>query len=112
MATARYSHPVAHDGANGAAMASVLGAGIGAFAMGAIVLLNEAGLFAVPALYGPAGGVSGRTTLAMVLWLITWSVLHARWKAREIDPGRVLAMTLILVIAGVIGTFPPVWGLL
>jgi hypothetical protein len=80
--------------------------------MGAVVLLNQAGLFAVPALYGPAGGVSGRTTLAMVLWLITWSVLHARWKAREIDPGRVLAMTLILVIAGVIGTFPPVWGLL
>jgi hypothetical protein len=112
MATARYPHPVAHGRANGAAMASVLGAGIGAFAMGAIVLLNEAGLFAVPALYGPAGGVSGRTTLAMVLWLITWGVLHARWKAREIDPGRVFAMTLILVIVGVIGTFPPVWGLL
>ena len=49
---------------NGTAMASFLGAGVGAFAMGAIVLLNETGLFAAPTLYAPAGGVTGRTTIA------------------------------------------------
>jgi len=49
---------------NGSAMAAFLGGGIGAFAMGAVVLLNEAGIFAAPTLYAPAGGVSGRTTLA------------------------------------------------
>ena len=72
---------------NGSAMAAVLGGGIGAFAMGAVVLPNEAGIFAAPALYAPAGGVSGRTTLATVVWLMTWAVLHNRWKAREIAPG-------------------------
>ena len=97
---------------NGSAMAAFLGAGIGAFAMGAVVLLNEAGIFAAPTLYAPAGGVSGRTTLATIVWLIAWAVLHTRWKAREIAAGRVGALTLILIALGVLGTFPPVWGLL
>ena len=97
---------------NGSAMAAFLGGGIGAFAMGAVVLLNEAGIFAAPALYAPAGGVSGRTMLATIVWLISWVVLHNRWKAREIAPGRVGAVTLILIVLGVLGTFPPVWGLL
>jgi len=97
---------------NGSAMAAFLGAGIGAFAMGAVVLLNEAGIFAAPTLYAPAGGVSGRTTLATIVWLVAWVVLHTRWKAREIAPGRVGAATLILIALGVLGPFPPVWGLL
>ena len=97
---------------NGSAMAAFLGGGIGAFAMGAVALLNEAGIFAAPTLYAPAGGVSGRTTLATIVWLISWVVLHNRWKARDIAPGRVGAVTLILIVLGVLGTFPPVWGLL
>jgi hypothetical protein len=97
---------------NGGALAALLGGGIGAFAMGAVVLLEEAGLFAVPALYAPAGGVSSRTTLATIVWLIAWAVLHRRWRAREIAPGRVGALTLILIALGVLGTFPPVWALL
>lgn len=98
--------------ANGTAMAAFLGAGVGAFAMGAIVLLNETGLFAAPSLYAPAGGVSGRTTLAAIAWLIAWGVLHQRWKAREVASGRVYAVTLMLVAFGVLATFPPAWGLL
>ena len=98
--------------ANGAAMASALAAGVGAFAMGLMVVLNEAGLFAAPALYGPAGGVTGRTTFATLVWLAAWGVLHARWKAREIAPGRVLVLTLVLIGVGMLGTFPPLWNLL
>lgn len=97
---------------NGSAMAAFLGGGIGAFAIGAVVLLNEAGIFAAPALYAPAGGVSGRTTLATIVWLIAWAVLHNRWKAREIAPRRVGVVTLVLTALGVLGTYPPVWGLL
>jgi hypothetical protein len=55
--------------ANGAALASFLAAGIGAFAMGVVAILNEAGIFAAPSLSVAAGGVSGRTTLAVVAWL-------------------------------------------
>jgi hypothetical protein len=97
---------------NGSAMAAFLGAGIGSFAMGVIVLLNEAGIFAAPAVYAPAGGVSGRTTLATVAWLVAWGLLHYRWKGREIAPGRVSALTLVLLALGILATLPPVWGLL
>jgi hypothetical protein len=93
-------------------MASFLGAGIGAFAMGAFVLLNETGFFAAPTLYGPAGGVTGRTAFATIVWLAAWGGLHARWKSREIAANRVFAATLILAGVGVLATFPPIWGLL
>ena len=98
--------------ANGAALASFLAAGIGAFAIGVIVILNEAGLFAVPALYAPTGGVSGRTTLAVVIWLISWAVLHRRWKNRQIESRRVPFLSVILIGLGILLTFPPVWKLL
>jgi hypothetical protein len=95
--------------ANGAALASFLGAGIGAFAIGFFVLINEAGIFAAPTLYGPAGGVSGRTTFAVVTWLIAWFLLHSRWKDRQIESRRVYVITFVLIGLGILGTFPPVW---
>ena len=55
---------------NGGAMAALLAAGIGSFALGLFVILNEAGIFAAPSLYGPAGGVTGRTILRATLVLI------------------------------------------
>lgn len=98
--------------ADGAALASFRAAGIGAFAVGVIVIFNEAGLFVAPALYAPAGGLSGRTTLAAAIWLIGWAVLHSRWKGRQIEARRAHAITLILIGLGVLLTFPPVWKLL
>jgi hypothetical protein len=97
--------------ANGAALAAYLGAGIGAFAMGLFVILNETGVFAAPALYGPAGGVTGRTTFAVVAWLIAWAVLHRRWKDRELAAGTVHAAAIGLILVGLVLTFPPVWAL-
>ena len=97
--------------ANGDALAAFLSAGIGAFAMGFFVIVNEVGLFAAPALYGPAGGVSGRTTFATLVWLVAWAVLHLRWKGRTIDPRRAVGIGLLLMALGFLGTFPPVWGL-
>lgn len=97
---------------NGAAMAAFLAAGIGAFAIGFIVILNSTGLFSIPALYGPAGGVSGRTTLATLIWLIGWITLHLRWRDRQVDSQRILAGCLILIGFAILFTFPPFWGLL
>jgi hypothetical protein len=93
-------------------MASILGAGIGAFAMGLFVVLNEADIFVAPTLYPPAGGVTGRTTLAVVVWLLSWVVLHRVWKGRELKGGLVYTATLILIVLGILGTFPPAWKLL
>jgi hypothetical protein len=99
------------DTTNGAALAAFLGAGLGAFAMGLIVILNEAGVFAAPALYGPAGGASGRTTFAVVLWLIAWVILHRRWSGRQLEAGRIHALTFGLIAVGLVLNLPPVWSL-
>ena len=96
---------------NGAALAACLAAGIGAFAVGFFVILNETGLFAAPALYGPAGGVSGRTTFAVLVWLGAWVALHRRWRARELASHRIYVTALTLLALGVALCFPPVWQL-
>lgn len=97
---------------NGAALAAFMAAGIGAFTLGLVVILNEAGAFTVPALYAPAGGVSGRTTTAVVVWLLGWALLHRRWSGREIEGRRIPALTLVLTTLGVVMNLPPVWKLL
>jgi hypothetical protein len=97
--------------ANGTAMAAVLAAGVGSFAVGLFVILNEIGLFAAPALYAPAGGVSGRTAFAVVVWLIAWGWLHLRWRDRDVSPDGVVTATLTLIALGILLTFPPLWGL-
>lgn len=104
--------PGASDEAeDGLLMAAVLAAGIGSLAMGFFVILNEAGMYSAPALYGASGGVSGRTTFAVATWLIAWGILHWRWKGRQVERGPVMATTLVLIALGFLGTFPPVWGL-
>ncbi len=95
---------------NGGALAAFLAAGVGAFAMGVVVLLNEARIFVPPPLYPSAGGVSSRAALATVAWLVAWGALHSRWKAREMRPGRVCAATLVLIAFGVLASIP-VWPL-
>jgi hypothetical protein len=96
---------------DGASSAAVLAGGVGAFAVGIFVILNEAGLYAAPSLYGPAGGVSGRTTFATATWLISWAILHGRWKSRRIEPGPVIVTTLVLLGLGLLATFPPLWAI-
>jgi hypothetical protein len=99
------------DRKNGAAAAAFLAAGIGAFAIGLFVILDAAGIYSAPAIYGPAGGASGRTGFAIVVWAIAWPLLHFRWKDRQVEASRVYAVAAVLVALGILGTFPPVWRL-
>ena len=97
---------------NGAMWAAILASGIGGCAVGLIVILNESGIFAAPTLYDPAGGVSGRTTIAAAVWVVAWALLHRLWRDREVDGKRITAVAAVLIVLGLIGTFPPVWSLL
>lgn len=96
---------------DGASLAAVMAAGIGALALGLFVIANEAGIYSAPALYGPTGGLSGRSTFAVIIWLVAWAVLHRRWKTGGPDSSAVLRWTVILAVIGVALCFPPVWGL-
>ena len=54
--------------------------------------------------------MTGRTTLAVVVWLVAWAVLHSRWKGRQVGHRGVFTATLLLVL-GIALCTPPLWGL-
>lgn len=97
---------------DGASLAAVMAAGIGAFAMGFFVIIHEAGIYSAPSLHAGAGGLSGRSTFAVITWLLAWAFLHRRWKASGPGSATVLRWTLVLAGLGVVLCFPPVWSVL
>jgi hypothetical protein len=83
---------------NGPAAAAILAACIGSAWLGLIIPLSEAIAPLKNALnwYNPVGPLSGKTTTTVLAYLIAWAALHAMWKGREVDFGRVWRWSLIL----------------
>ncbi len=98
---------------NGLAAAALLAGGIGAFAVGLMTTLAEAVSAISNALrfYAPVGPLSGKTTVAVVIWLVSWGVLAAVFKDKDVDFGKVSLAALILLLLGILGTFPPFFEL-
>jgi hypothetical protein len=107
MPTRRAISPAANP--NGFGAAAVLGAGIGSCALAVIAIAADR----VPALgrvlnfYKPTGPLSGVTTTGIAIWLIAWASLHYRWRNRNVALGPIAAAALILLVLGVLLTFPP-----
>ena len=80
--------------------------------MGLFVVLGEAGIYSAPALSTGAGGVSGRTTFAIAIWLAAWALLHRIWRGRQMTPCVPFGVAIVLILLGLTGLFPPVWALL
>lgn len=101
---------------NGIAGAAMLGAGVGSFALGLLTFLTKISSTIETALdfYHPTGPVSGITTLAVIVWLVAWVVLHRLWRNRQVDFRKAYFVALILVCLGLLGCFPffeaPEWG--
>jgi len=98
---------------SGVAAAAVLAAGIGTFVLGLNTTLAEASERFAQALnwYPPAGALSGKTTLAVLIWLIAWAVLHRLWKDRELPFPRIFGIALVLIGLGLLLMFPPFFEL-
>jgi len=99
---------------NGSAWAALLSAGIGCAGFGLLTDISECSTRASKVLlwYRPSGALSGVAILAIVIWLVVWAVLGARWKDRRLQNERTLMIaTVILVLAGIVTTFPPFYEL-
>jgi len=97
-------------GANRAvSAAAILAAGIGCFVLGLLTVLSTAfpSLANVLQFYGPSGPLTGILTLAVVVWLITWLAYDRLWRQKQTRFTPVFLVTLVLILLGVIGTFPP-----
>ena len=108
------SSPIAQDFPNGGGAAALLAAGIGSFmvAFFAILADKSAAVKSLMNFYKPTGPLSGVTTCAILVWLVTWIILARRWRGRMISLGPITTAALILLGLSLLLTFPPLADLL
>jgi hypothetical protein len=94
---------------NGPIAAAVLSCGFGCFLLGVLAVAADGSRALAAALnfYNPSGPLSGVTTVTIVLWLICWAVLAARWKTTTVAFGKVAAAGFVFLALGLLLTFPP-----
>jgi hypothetical protein len=99
---------------NGSGAAAILSAGVGAFALAVLAIAGDKSAQIARSLifYKPTGPLSGVTTIAILIWLFTWSVLEWRWRNKTVAIGRISAEALILLALSFLLTFPPIADLL
>lgn len=98
----------AADRAMGAAM---IGSGIGALVLGVAIVLAEANADIKNFLnwVGPVGPLSGKTGLAVLAFVVSWAALHYGFQRRAITLTTAFIVTVVLLILGLLLTFPPVF---
>lgn len=102
--------PNVPDFPNGGGAAAVLAAGIGSFLLAVFAIVGDQSAFfkKLFLFYRPTGPLSGVTTCAIVVWLLVWLILHRRWQRRMLAMKRVSTAAIILLILGLLLTFPPI----
>jgi hypothetical protein len=96
------------DKPEGPIAAAILAGGIGCLALGLLTTLAEASSSFSDWLSwdDDVGPLSGKTALAVIVWLVSWAVLHVVYRAKPFETRRALTIALVLVALGVLGTFP------
>jgi hypothetical protein len=92
----------------GKALAALVAAGVGSAALGVVTTLAEVspGLKSILNVYDPVGPLSGKTTGAVLVWLIAWYALARRWRVRPPVMTSALVAAFVLIGVGFVGTFP------
>lgn len=95
---------------NGKGAAAILAAGIGSFLVAVFAIVGDQSPFfkKLFIFYKPTGPLSGVTTCAILGWLIAWFILHRLWYWRNVPIGRICAVSLLLLLLGLLLTFPPI----
>ncbi|TGQ31436.1 MULTISPECIES: hypothetical protein [unclassified Mesorhizobium] len=98
---------------NGPGAAAILAAGIGCAAIGVLAFASELspGLHDLLNFYNPVGPLSGKTTVAIIVWLVAWYGLSRIWRRETVNMRTVNIAALVLLGIGFLLTFPPFWYL-
>jgi hypothetical protein len=96
------------DKPEGPIAAAILAAGVGGLALGVVTTLAEANADVKKALQwnDAVGPLSGKTIIAVLVWLAAWAVLHIVYRRKAYETRRALTIALGLIALGVVGTFP------
>jgi hypothetical protein len=104
------------DKPNGPVSAALLAGGIGSAVMGLVTLMNELApksAFSTSLVWSkPVGGLSGKSSYAIIAFFVSWAILHYLWKDKDTNFARLSSIALGLLVFGLLGTFPPIWHLL
>lgn len=118
-----YAPETTADKPNGPAAAALIGSGIGVLVLGLLTTIsevfpNKAGetsAFDFSKLYGIGSGVgplSGKVVLAVVAYFVGWAIFAFLWRGRDVRFGMAFTVSLLLIAAGFLLTFPPFFDLL
>jgi hypothetical protein len=96
------------DKPEGPISAAIIAGGIGALALGVLTTLVEANetIKGWLELSKDVGPLSGLTVYADVVWHVAWALLHATLRTTRYETRRAFAIGMVLIVLGVIGTFP------
>lgn len=99
---------------DGPGAAAMLAAAIGVFALGLVTVLAEASVGVHDWLesweFGQGvGPLAGKTTVAVIIWIVSWIVLGIALRGRDVRLGTWILASAILMVLGVLGTFPPIF---
>ena len=99
---------------NGSGAAAILSAGFGAFMVGVLAIAADKlpSIKSLMIFYKPMGPLSGVTTVAILIWLLTWGILEARWRKRNVALTPICTMAFFLLGLSLLLTFPPIAELL
>ena len=99
---------------NGSGAAAMLAAAIGSFVLALIAFAGDKSVRIKNSLnfYKPTGPLSGVTTVAIVVWFLTWGFLEWRWGKRNVAMSRINRASLALLVLSILLTFPPIVDLL
>ncbi|MDO8632300.1 MAG: hypothetical protein Q7R41_17595 [Phycisphaerales bacterium] len=94
---------------NGPAIAATLAAAIGSLALGIFTVLSEAstGIHDALEFSDKVGPLSGKTDLAVLVYIGAWLGLHAALKNRDLPWAPYIRGAAVLFGLGLLFTFPP-----
>jgi hypothetical protein len=100
--------PNESDKPEGPISAAIIATGVGATALGLLTTLAEANTSVKDWLQfnDRVGPLSGKTIMAVVVWVVSWAILHAGLRGKQYETGRAFTIALVLIALGVLGTFP------
>ncbi|MEX0991256.1 MAG: hypothetical protein WD004_03175 [Actinomycetota bacterium] len=92
----------------GPVAAVFIAAGIGSLVLGILTMAAEASASIKSMLEWSkaVGPLMGKTLVSSAAFFISWGVLHAAWKSKDPEPRKVWIWTSVLVLLGLLGTFP------
>lgn len=96
------------DKPEGPIAAAILAGGVGCLALGVFTTLAEASTDIKDWLQwnDRVGPLSGKTGMAVIVWLVAWAALHVLYQDKPFETRRAMLISLALVALGAIGTFP------